>query len=119
MKLKETENIAKELHYARNKFNVNLPSSIQEAKDNNWTQPELFWSEYVGAFYHQDWNLFNWVELKFVSPDGHKEVIFCSDGVIQNSPGIMGTYNYFAPSDRWNHKKYDMDPYLLWGNVSN
>jgi len=104
--------ITKELHYNRNQLNINLPNSIEEAKKEGWYT--------VIAEYHQYW-VPEWKEnIKYVSPDGHREVIFSYlDWSIDNSIENMGTYNFFAPNfdfEGWDHLKYDVDPWKLWWN---
>jgi len=47
------ENIAKELHYSRNKYNIDLPKTLQEA-ENTWIEPKLIGFNYPAAYYHQD-----------------------------------------------------------------
>ncbi|MGE4444338.1 MAG: RHS repeat-associated core domain-containing protein [Candidatus Altimarinota bacterium] len=115
----EAESKAKKLHYARNDYNTNLPSSIEEARNQGWIEPTLLGSKYAAAFYHQDPEI-KGNELKFVSPDGHKEIIFTQTGDIVNSDKYMGTYNFFNPSgtidDKYLHSKYDISPYSKWGN---
>jgi hypothetical protein len=115
--LNTKEDIAKELHYYRNKFNVDLPDTIKEAVDNNWWQPELINSEYAASWYHQNWNLLDWVELKFIDPDWHREIIFTFDWEEVTSDKYWWTYNIYSPSN-FLHKKYDIDTYTKWWNWS-
>ncbi|MDD3793832.1 MAG: hypothetical protein PHI37_03405 [Candidatus Gracilibacteria bacterium] len=112
--LKAQEEIAKELHYSRNKYNDNLPKTLQEA-ENNWVEPELIGFNYPAAIYHQDGKI-NGFERKFISPDGHKEIIFSKNGEEITSNEYGGTYNIFAPSNKGLHIKYDINPYNKWGN---
>ncbi|WP_026884666.1 hypothetical protein [Clostridium akagii] len=61
--------------------------------------------------------------LKFVSYDDYCEAVYNKKGVLlneKNDPINMGTYNYAAGIPKINaHVKFDMDPYLLWGNTLN
>jgi hypothetical protein len=96
-----------------------LPTSIKEAEKLNWTQPKFFGFEYYWAYFHQDSNIY-WDEIKFVSPDWHREVIFTSDSRIVNADEYMWTYNWFNPITEKNlHKVYDVYPYNEWWNTIN
>ena len=54
---------------------------------------------------------------KYVSPDGHKEVVFNENGQIVTDPVNQGTYNYSDPNtDPVGHFINDMVPYYVYGN---
>jgi hypothetical protein len=59
--------------------------------------------------------------LKFRSYDGFYEAVYNKDGVLldeSNDPINMGTYNYAAGMHYLGtHKKFDVYPYLKWGNT--
>jgi hypothetical protein len=59
--------------------------------------------------------------MKFVSPDGHYEVIFHEDGTLVTDVKTAGTYNYsFDPnggySDNVSHFILDIVEYYVYGN---
>ena len=58
---------------------------------------------------------------KYVSADGHFEVVLTRSGVIldENTDYVnMGTYNYYSPHNQAAlHVQYDVDPYNRWGNT--
>jgi hypothetical protein len=95
-----------------------LPSSIEEAEKLWWKQPKLFWSASLASKYHQDKNI-EWIELKYVSIDWHKEIIFTQNSQIISSDEYMGTYNFFSPSKKVMHTLYDVQPYNEWWNTPN
>ena len=105
------EDHVKEKHYGRNQYNVDLPQNRDEAIARGW-ETEL-------ADCHQ-----NTVQpnekphIKYVSPDGKREVIFdhSGDRVITADEDI-GTYNYADP-DLWlEHFAVDVLPWIVYGNT--
>jgi RHS repeat-associated protein len=112
----ESETKAKELHYARNKYNTGLPTDPYKAiVDGGWE--EMPWSKNI---YHnqgsETWN------IKFVSSDWHKEVVYDKNGDIVTSDENLWTYNFFSPNteeEKYLHWEYDVKPYHLWGNTPN
>jgi len=62
----------KGFHYSRNKFNINLSTSPVLAENVHWKK-----SDDSEAYIHQlgEGNINN---EKWISPDGHKEVVFDS-----------------------------------------
>ena len=111
----KARNKAKELHYARNKLNTNLPKNAEEAKKMGWTD-----STSGASDYHQNW-VPEWKENdKWVSKDGHKEVVFSyTDGAIVTDVSNMGTYNFFKwavsdPISTYYHFQYDVNPWKEW-----
>lgn len=98
-------------HDDRNDHNDRI--SFIEAKET--------WNGTVPARFHRlpgwEFSIDNLGNLKFVSPDGHSELVFTEDGILVEGCLNKGTYNYFNPqTDSWNHFIYDMIPYLLNGN---
>ena len=64
------------------------------------------------------------VYRKYVSFDGHFELVYNDDNVLltqYNNPEDMGTYNYSHPDDIVGHIIKDVKPYgaiwMKWGNV--
>lgn len=61
--------------------------------------------------------------LKFISLDGHFEAVYNKNGeklTFKNDSQNMGTYNYAdSVTELGKHAKYDVAPYLKWGNVQN
>ncbi|PZM85607.1 hypothetical protein DLH72_01870 [Candidatus Gracilibacteria bacterium] len=114
----EKEKIAKELHYDRNRYNVDLPKNKDEAEKFGWIKMSN-----EKSIYHQigvpegKWN------EKWVSEDGKKEVIYSyKDGSIITDPTNYGTYNFYGPGsikDDYYHALYDVAPYIEWGNHHN
>ena len=112
----EAEEKAKELHYARNQFNTNLPWNIDKLDINEW--------DYLlptQSIFHTWWTPIFWINDKFISKDGEKEVVFnYKTGERDDSDENMGTYNFFNPlTDPDNHEKYDVNPYFEWWNSDN
>jgi len=114
------ENITKELHYSRNNYNGTLPRSIREAEFYEWKEPEVRWSKFIWSFFHQDYSE-EWLERKFISPDGHTEVMFFAEWTHDWEEFLdqryIWTYNIYSPNtNHWLHRIYDMDTYLRWWN---
>ncbi len=114
------ENITKELHYSRNDYNGTLPRSIREAEFYEWEEPKLAWNLLLWSFFHQDF-FEEWTERKFVSPDGHTEVVFFANWTHDWEEFLderyIWTYNIYSPiTDKDLHKKYDLAPYMRWWN---
>ena len=69
--------------------------------------------------HHGPGNEFN---MKFVSPDGHFEVVFHEDGTLVTDPSNAGTYNYSFDScggfsiSNLPHVILDLLPYKIWDN---
>ena len=57
--------------------------------------------------------------VKYVSPDGHREVIFDESGNIVDDPRDVGTYNYSPSGTFWGsvgHLGMDIIPWVIFGN---
>ena len=82
------------------------------------------WDDSVAADYHQNITTNNKPNRKYVSFDGHFELVYNNDNILQtakNNPLDMGTYNYANPSNWAGHFVMDVKPYgavwIKWGNV--
>lgn len=111
-----------EVHYFRNKLNV-APGNLKEMlKINSSLPPEKQWRLITvgSSLYHMqgEEGIYN---LKFVSANGFCEAVYNKHGTLlteNNDPINMGTFNYGAGIPvAGAHKKYDIDPYLEWGNT--
>ncbi|WP_395735482.1 RHS repeat-associated core domain-containing protein [Prosthecobacter sp.] len=104
------------LHYERNMFNV-TPANPNEAIDQKWRR--LTDDE---SIFHQQTNESPCARYntKYISPDGHSEVVFNRNGVLVLDPRNIGSYNLFDPLRYPNlHGAFDVVPYVLLGNASN
>ena len=106
----EPYNTAQDAHYGRNQYQDGLlPSEPDVAQD-------LSWDDSVEPMYHQQNGASE--NDKWVSPDGHMEVIFDGDGGIVTDDANTGTYNFSDPSGSpLGHFFQDMLPYYFWGNT--
>ena len=113
--------LAQSAHYdvreARNDVDT-LPQSPSDATDADWISSE---NGGPAADCHQ-YTATNGPNIKFVSPDGHREVIYNSANDIVLDPRDIGTYN-FCPSDElWysnksiGHLFHDIIPWVIFGN---
>jgi len=109
------------IHYFRNKLN-RAPKSLRELINLNSSLPA--WKQWhlipvKSSLYHLqgDGGEYN---LKFVSAEGFCEAVYNKKGILlteNNDPVNMGTFNYAAGiKQQDSHTKYDVNPYLLWGN---
>ncbi|MGD9910490.1 MAG: RHS repeat-associated core domain-containing protein [Candidatus Izemoplasmatales bacterium] len=98
-------------HYDRNDNNVDLPENKDQAIQEGW-------DDSVAANCHQ-FSAIDGPNVKFVSPDGFREVIYDSSGNMVTDPRDIGTYNY-SPSGTFfgsiGHMAVDVVPWVLWGN---
>lgn len=96
----------------RDILNTNIPATEQDARNQGYTEPTFLGSTYLGAWFHDPGN-----NVKLVSPDGHREAVFNRNtGALDNSLDYKGTFNFFGPDQKGNHKAADVDPYNKWGN---
>ncbi|MDP4181824.1 MAG: hypothetical protein Q8942_12115 [Bacillota bacterium] len=110
------------VHYFRNELN-SCPKTLNDMLIVNSSLPiKRKWKllPVKGSIYHilgKD-GLFN---LKFISYNGFCEAVYNKNGQLlteNNDPINMGTFNYAAGMrGSASHKKYDIDPYLKWGNT--
>lgn len=102
-------------HYLRNKLNKNLPKNDTEAAERGWRK--LSDKDSSMHQFHREDGVKN---SKWISPDGHREVVFTGKGENQHittDPRDQGTYNFFDPKKHpIGHATLDVLPYMLWGN---
>lgn len=111
-------------HYLRNRLNQS-PKTLKDLMLQNDRLPKNRQWRLVpvkGSLYHMQGpdGIYN---LKFVSPDGFCEAVYNRLGNLlteNNDPVNMGTFNYSEGiHQRDAHAKYDITPYLKWGNSPN
>ena len=102
--------MSKEDHYSRNDLNINLPATKDEALKKGWHT--------VIANAHQFTKTDN-NNIKYVSPDGKREVVYDKKGNMIKNALDMGSYN-FCPSEKsyYGHFKYDIMPWIMYGNAA-
>ena len=109
--------VAQSHHFDKRKEkNVDLPSTPQEAKDAGRLGPDTT-PKGPAADCHQ-YTSPDKSNVKYVSPDGHREVIYNSNGIVFDSRDI-GTYNFSPAGTFWGsigHFFADMLPWYLFGN---
>lgn len=99
--------VSKEEHYNRNKHNVNVPKTIEEARAQKWVSG-------VPSNAHQRHTTPGKRNVKYVSPDGHREGIYNYKGEL-----VGGSYNYSSPvTDTVGHLVNDVVPYIVYGSSS-
>lgn len=102
-------------HYLRNKLNKNLPKNDAEAEKRGWRK--LSDKDSSMHQFHTEDGVKN---SKWVSPSGHREVVFTGKGENQHittDPRDMGTYNIFDPKKYpLGHVTFDVLPYVVLGN---
>ena len=87
---REREAQEKEKHYSRNEQNTDIPQTKKEAEAAGWKGD-------IPANCHQFTAKDGEKNVKYVSPDGKKEVIYDSKGNLVTAPEDEGTYNYASP----------------------
>lgn len=113
--------VDRETHYFRNKLN-RVPKSLKDLISINNSRPvnkRWILLSISNSIYHIQ-GIGGEYNLKFISHDGYYEAVYNKKGVLldeKNDPINMGSYNYSPgiPGSQA-HKKYDMVPYLEWGN---
>ena len=102
-------------HYKRQQLNTNLPKNEEEAKRLGWRK--LSAKASAMHQHHQEGGVRN---TKWVSPDGHREVVYTGKGNKQHityDPRDVGTYNYYDyKKNPLGHFAKDVLPYMLVGN---
>lgn len=102
-------------HYGRNDKNVNLPQNAREAKKMGWEK-----SSKAASSAHQFYRKDGVANQKWMSPDGHREVIFSGRGNnqrINSHQEDFGTYNkYNYKTNPIGHTVVDVLPYIALGN---
>lgn len=101
----------KQLHQVfRDILNTNIPATQADAIKAGLVQ--LPWYQ---SIYHNPW--YNpWEDSKFIAPDGHLEAVYDRNENPVTGNDYKGTFNFYAPSQFWDHKGADVDPYNKWGN---
>ena len=100
-----------EVHYGRNdRMPIgSLPQSPEMARARGWDGN-------VAVACHQ-FTSPDRSNVKYVSPDGHSEVIYDRSGNIVTASEDVGTYNFSdSRRDPVGHFYQDVLPWLLWGN---
>ena len=115
--------IAQSAHYdtreAKNDV-ATLPQSPQEAKDSGWRGPDTT-PKGPAADCHQ-YTAKDGPNKKYVSPDGHREVIYNSQNKIVLDARDIGTYNFCPSNELWysnqsiGHLIHDIIPWVIFGN---
>lgn len=102
--------LSRELHYARNEINKNLPVTAKDAENANWHK--------IIANAHQFTSKSSTENIKYVDPTGKFEAVYNNAGQLITNPLDMGSYN-FSPSDisKLRHAKDDVLPWLIYGNT--
>ncbi len=102
--------ITRQAHYDRNKYNEDVS---YEFASQNWKKMSD-----AESIYHRH-GVGNEHNEKFISPDGHYEVVFRNRELVKD-PANLGTYNIIAPIGFWGnigHVYADVLPYWMWGNT--
>jgi len=102
------------VHYdVRKAWNTDLPQSPDEALAAGWRGPD---NGGPSAACHQ-YTSPSKTNTKYVSPDGHREVIFDYKGNMVTNPLDIGTYN-LCPSEQsyLGHFAVDILPWIVFGN---
>ena len=117
--------VAQTIHYdVRQSKNTNLPNTPKEADDAGWRNskeksPTNLNGGGPADSLHQ-YSSKDKSNVKYVSPDGHREVIFNNKGEIVVDPRDIGTYN-FIPSgnvlESLGHGVVDVIPWFFLGNT--
>lgn len=102
-------------HYARQNMNINLPKNEREARRRGWTKLSA-----RASAMHQFKTRDGVRNAKWISPDGHREVVYTGKGKNQRityDPRDVGTYNYYSHKQSLiGHTVRDVLPYLIAGN---
>ena len=105
--------VSKKEHFSRNKKNKDLPSyeEIKENKESGWEK-----AKQDDAVCHQFNTKNGKPNIKYVNSDG-REVVYFSDGTINNTAEDQGTYDLCPNSDSIKgHFVKDVVPWIAWGN---
>lgn len=116
--------VAQSHHYdKREEKNNNLPQTPQEANDLNWINSKPKTEQNLnGGGPADDFHQFTSPDnsnIKYVSPDGHREVIYDSAGKIVSDSKDVGTYNFSPSGGFWGtvgHIGLDVIPWFVFGN---
>lgn len=113
-----------EMHYFRNRLN-RAPKTLNELIKYNARMPakkRWYLLSTDNSLYHMQGEN-GAFHVKFNSYDGYCEAVYDRSGKLLNEetdPVNMGTFNYAAGlKSPTAHTKYDVSPYLLYGNTMN
>lgn len=102
-------------HYFRTSLNHGVPQKLSEmvelAKNGKWELLDV--GDSILHMYGDNGEY----NLKFVSADGHFEVVYDINGNLVTDSLNMGTYNYVSPKNALGHAKFDVIPYSHLGNT--
>lgn len=107
-------NIFREIHYNRNVFNDTYSEKeLIDAKHQPLDEKD--------AKFHQNNQKNGKENTKYVIGDWFSsEVVFYSDGTVNNTPEDVGTFNVYSGENGFLngvvHGLFDVVPYMLWGN---
>ena len=112
--------LTKDEHFFRNELNIQLSYNDIQKLNNNPDVPDCVKWDLLSldaSALHQN-TAVGGPNLKYVSKDGHFEVVFNANHQIIYDPLDMGTYNYVSPNDAMGHAAKDVVPYYSYkGNV--
>ena len=110
-----TAYIIQTVHYdVRKALNANIPESEGAAKIAEWIGPP----DSPSASCHQ-YTATDGKNVKYVSPDGHREAIYNSKGYLVLDSRDIGTYNFSPsgnPGGTIGHALLDVIPWIIFGN---
>ncbi|AQQ10433.1 Cell wall-associated polypeptide CWBP200 [Sedimentisphaera cyanobacteriorum] len=107
----ELPSITRTKHYRRNKYNTWQPKTPKAAEKAGWRK--VSWPKDI---YHKQGPKASRRNQKWISPSGKCETVYDDNGNLVTDSVDQGTYNFYPASDAINHYKYDIEPYILWGN---
>ncbi len=109
--------VAQSHHYDKRKAkNTDLPANKSDAINQGWKSSEDRKNPQADCHQYTSPDKTN---VKFVSPDGHREVIYNSAGDMVLDSRDIGTYNFSPSGTFWGgigHFFADMLPWYLFGN---
>lgn len=75
---------------------------------------------YYKSVFHQKTAVLHTPNSKFISLDGHQEVVYMHNWFLEKDVEDIGTYNIYNPLEaKILHNKYDIDTYYEWWNWPN
>jgi hypothetical protein len=107
---------ARDKHYARNTFNIGLPTTLEEMQSILSRSEKSPWGlvNPEGSIYHRS-GAGNGNNQKYVNKKTGAEVIYnWVSGEMVKDPSNLGTFNFSTA--KIGHFFVDVIPYWLWGN---
>ncbi len=107
--------VNEDLHYFRNNLNV-IYDWEMVTNSSDWAEMD----EKLSALHQHNQNPAGTQNSKWISDNGFYELVFNGYNELQNAennPEDMGTYNYANPSDDIGHLRYDVIPWIFFGNT--